>query len=131
MLEVEPRGFVPEVFEVVPLAGFFGEDVEYAVKVVEHGPADVPGTVRVDRQQRMIVLEAQVDLLGDSVGTDLVHTAYHEAAQGYGGAGILIEREEDLLPCLREAQAIARQGRPVLVNILIGRTDFRKGSISM
>ena len=73
----------------------------------------------------------QVDLLGDSVGTDLVHTAYHEAAQGYGGAGILVEREEDLLPCLREAQAIARQGRPVLVNILIGRTDFRKGSISM
>lgn len=73
----------------------------------------------------------QVELLGDSVGTDLVHTAYHQAAQGYGGVGILIERREDLLPGLRQAKALARQGHPVLVNVLIGRTEFRKGSISM
>lgn len=73
----------------------------------------------------------QIEILGDSVGTDLVHTAYHQTAQGYGGVGILIERSVDLLPCLRQAQALARQGQPVLVNVLIGRTDFRKGSISM
>ena len=32
---------------------------------------------------------------------------------------------------LTEARAIARTGRPVLVNALIGDTDFRKGSISL
>lgn len=73
----------------------------------------------------------QVELLGDSVGTDLVHAAYHQVAQGYGGIGLLIERPEDLLPGLRQAKALARQGNPVLVNVLIGRTEFRKGSISM
>jgi len=32
---------------------------------------------------------------------------------------------------LQEARDLARGGRPVYVNARIGRTDFRKGSISM
>jgi hypothetical protein len=32
---------------------------------------------------------------------------------------------------LREALAVARSGRPAYVNALIGRSDFRKGSLSM
>jgi acetolactate synthase-1/2/3 large subunit len=32
---------------------------------------------------------------------------------------------------LRQAQEIARSGRPVLVNVWLDRTDFREGSISM
>jgi hypothetical protein len=32
---------------------------------------------------------------------------------------------------LREARDLARSGQPVDVNARIGRTDFRKGSISM
>ena len=38
---------MPEVFEVVALPGFLGEDVEDAVEVVEHGPSDVTGAVRI------------------------------------------------------------------------------------
>jgi hypothetical protein len=30
-----------------------------------------------------------------------------------------------------KAREAAGQGRPVLINALIGKTDFRKGSISM
>ena len=34
-------------------------------------------------------------------------------------------------PVLRDALAVARSGRPAYVNALIGRSDFRKGSLSM
>ena len=37
----------------------------------------------------------------------------------------------DIKKILAEAQTVSRKGRPVLVNCLIGRTDFREGSISV
>lgn len=77
------------------------------------------------------IAREQEEILGDLVGTELVHNDYHQVAQGYGGDGLLLERPEDIPACLRQAQRRARQGRPVLVNALIGETDFRKGSISM
>lgn len=52
-------------------------------------------------------------------------------AEGYGGRGLLLDRPEDIPQVLAEAREIARGGTPVLVNALIGKTDFRKGSISM
>ena len=38
---------------------------------------------------------------------------------------------EQIDAVLAEAKAVAKEGRPVLVNAHIGRSDFRKGSISM
>ncbi|MCO5186403.1 MAG: thiamine pyrophosphate-binding protein [Anaerolineae bacterium] len=73
----------------------------------------------------------QVTLLGDSVGTDLVRTAYHAVAAGYGSKGLLLDNPENVTACLREAQALAAQGYAVLINAHIGRTDFRKGSLSI
>ena len=73
----------------------------------------------------------QVPLLGDPVATELARTDYHGVAQGYGGEGLLVIAEADVPGCLRQAQALARDGRPVLLNLFIGETDFRKGSISM
>ncbi len=49
----------------------------------------------------------------------------------YGAEGILIRRNEDVLPGLRHAQHLAKQGRPVVVNVLLGSSDFREGSISL
>ncbi len=63
---------MPEIFEVVARTGFLREDMKHAVKVVEHGPADITRTVRIDGQERLVVLEAQVDLLGDRFGLALV-----------------------------------------------------------
>ena len=40
-------------------------------------------------------------------------------------------RSMGLPDVLRQAQQTAREGRPVYVNAILGRTDFRKGSISM
>ncbi|MEY4513975.1 MAG: hypothetical protein RLZZ450_6097 [Pseudomonadota bacterium] len=73
----------------------------------------------------------QVVLLEDDVGTVLARTDYHKVAEGFGARGILVERQADLPAALREAKAIARAGSPVLVNIHLDKSEFRKGSISM
>jgi acetolactate synthase-1/2/3 large subunit len=73
----------------------------------------------------------QSAILGDPVGTVLRRTAYHTVAEGYGGVGLLLERPEDAPATLTKAKAIAAEGRPVLINAMIGATDFRKGSLSI
>ncbi len=73
----------------------------------------------------------QVEFLKDDVGTVLRRSDYHRVAEGYGGVGLVIERPEQVAGVLRQAQAAAADGRPVLINAWIGKTDFRKGSISM
>ncbi|MEM7111299.1 MAG: thiamine pyrophosphate-binding protein [Chloroflexota bacterium] len=73
----------------------------------------------------------QVVILGSSLGTDLARTNYHVVAEGYGGVGFCVEDPTQLIPTLRKAKEVARNGRPVLVNVMIGKTDFRKGSLSM
>ncbi len=77
------------------------------------------------------IARGQIEMLHDDVATVLRHTNYDRVAEGYGGQGLQITRPEDVAPVLREAQQIARSGRPVLVNALIGKTQFRAGSISI
>jgi thiamine pyrophosphate-dependent acetolactate synthase large subunit-like protein len=73
----------------------------------------------------------QVVLLEDDIGTVLARTDYHKVAEGFGAKGILVERQADLPAALREAKAAAKAGTPVLVNVHLDRSEFRKGSISM
>ncbi|MGD8211972.1 MAG: thiamine pyrophosphate-dependent enzyme, partial [Desulfobacterales bacterium] len=73
----------------------------------------------------------QVTIFGDDVATALRRTDYHRVAQGYGGKGFLLESEEEIEHVLGEARQASQAGHPVLINALIGKTDFRKGSISM
>ena len=73
----------------------------------------------------------QITLFGDDVATKLRRTDYHVVAEGFGAKGILLDREEDIDRVLEEARQAAADGQPVLINALIGTTEFRKGSISM
>ncbi len=73
----------------------------------------------------------QVDLLGDDVGTVLRYTPYHEVARAYGGEGLLLDDERRIGEVLDEAKRISKSGRPVCVNVMLARSDFRKGSISV
>jgi thiamine pyrophosphate-dependent acetolactate synthase large subunit-like protein len=61
----------------------------------------------------------------------LRRTDYHKVAEGYGGVGFKLERPEQIEETLAAAKAEAARGRPVLINALLGKTDFRKGSISI
>jgi acetolactate synthase-1/2/3 large subunit len=73
----------------------------------------------------------QRELLGDDVGTVLRRSDYHLVAEGYGAAGILVRRSDEVRPALERAQREARAGRPVLVNVWLDRTEFRKGAVSI
>ncbi len=73
----------------------------------------------------------QIEYLHDDTATRLRRSDYHRVAEAFGGRGITIEKEKDILPAFRRARSLARRGFPVLINALIGTTDFRKGSISM
>ncbi|MBI3927701.1 MAG: thiamine pyrophosphate-binding protein [Armatimonadetes bacterium] len=77
------------------------------------------------------IAREQTEALGDPVGTELRRTDYHRVAEGYGGAGLLLEREEDIEEVFSQARRLFREGRPVLINAQIGTVDFRKGSISL
>ncbi len=70
-------------------------------------------------------------MLGDDVGTVLRRTDYHRVAEGYGGKGFLLDDPAATTEVLAAAKREAAAGSPVLVNAMIGRTEFRKGSISM
>uniref|UniRef100_A0A8C8BBU0 IlvB acetolactate synthase like n=1 Tax=Otus sunia TaxID=257818 RepID=A0A8C8BBU0_9STRI len=75
----------------------------------------------------------QVALLGSNVACGLEYLDYHLVAEALGGKGFVVARpdHERLEAVLRAAQDACRQGHPVLLNALIGRTDFRDGSISV
>lgn len=73
----------------------------------------------------------QVPMLGDSVGTQLGRTAFHEVAESLGARGLLLDDPARVAATMLEARKIARTGRPVLVNAHIGVSEFRKGSMSM
>lgn len=77
------------------------------------------------------ILREQEDVLKDDVGCRLAPTDYHAAAAALGGEGLVIRNDAEIAPVLRAARERARAGKAVLVNALLGRTDFRKGSISL
>jgi acetolactate synthase-like protein len=77
------------------------------------------------------IAREQVEILGDDVGTVLLPTAYHEVARGLGAEGLVLGPDDDPAAVFAEAKRMVAAGRPVLVNVLLGKTDFRKGSISM
>ncbi|NOY54977.1 MAG: thiamine pyrophosphate-binding protein [Actinobacteria bacterium] len=73
----------------------------------------------------------QVTILGDDVGTVLSPSDYHLVAEALGGVGFLLDSPADIDGVLTEAKALAASGRAVLINARIGKTEFRKGSMSM
>lgn len=73
----------------------------------------------------------QVELLGDDVATVLARTAYDRVAEGFGAVGMTIQTPVEIDAALAQARLAAASGQPVLINALLGKSDFRKGSISM
>jgi len=77
------------------------------------------------------IAREQVKLLHDDVGTVLARSDYHRVAEGFGAAGLVVKKTADMPAVLQRAREIARDGRPVLVNVWLDRTDFREGALSM
>lgn len=80
------------------------------------------------------IAREQANMLGSNVGCHLANTDYHRVAEGYGGKGLLIPAtatDQDILDTLKEAQALCAAGHAVVVNVMLARSDFRAGSISV
>ncbi len=77
------------------------------------------------------IAREQLKLLQDDVGTRLLHTDYHLAAQGLGARGLLLDAPEQVETVLQQAKQVAAAGQPVLINALLGSSAFREGSVSM
>ncbi|XP_060559739.1 2-hydroxyacyl-CoA lyase 2-like [Ruditapes philippinarum] len=75
----------------------------------------------------------QVPMFGSNVACQLAFTDYETVAIGYGGRGLRLDRSKDdkIKEVLEEAIKLSRNGDSVLVNALIGKTNFREGSISV
>ena len=96
---------------------------------VRHGLAPI-AVIGTDGSWAQIARE-QVPMLGTDVGTVLNRAAYHDVAKGYGAAGLLLDDPSRIDAVLDEAKALAASGKPVVINVHISKTEFRKGSISM
>ncbi len=76
----------------------------------------------------------QVPMFGSDVGCNLSYCDYDVVAKGFGGVGFKLTAEstpDEIKDTLKRAKDISRGGVPVLINVLIGKSDFREGSISV
>lgn len=109
--------------------GSFGYTLNEYDSYVRHG-LPVIGVVGNDGSWQQIARD-QVPLLGDAVGTELAKSDYHKVVEGFGAKGILVRERSELEGAMAEAKAYAAKGIPVLINVHIATSEFRKGSISM
>ena len=77
------------------------------------------------------IAREQEQMLGSNIGTELAFNAYEKVAEGYGGKGYYIDNQESLFDTLKQAKEDVKLGYPVLVNVKLSKSDFRKGSISV
>ena len=77
------------------------------------------------------ITREQVEILHDETATVLRYNGYQKVAEGLDATGLLLSEAGEIEPVLEKAKSETRKGQPVLVNALIGKTDFRKGSVSM
>jgi acetolactate synthase-like protein len=109
--------------------GSVGYSLAEADTFVRHG-LGVVAVVGNDAGWTQIARD-QVEILKDDVGTRLAPAAYERAAEGLGAVGRRLEDPARIGEVLAEARRLAGEGRPVYVNARLGRSDFRKGSVSM
>eukprot|EP00047_Mylnosiga_fluctuans_P003295 m.228436 g.228436 ORF g.228436 m.228436 type:complete len:620 (+) comp11741_c0_seq1:42-1901(+) len=77
------------------------------------------------------IAREQVPMFGTDVACALDYTPYETVAQGFGGVGFAVKSQGDVPAVLAAAQAALHEGKSVLVNALIGKSNFRQGSISV
>jgi len=73
----------------------------------------------------------QVDFLKSDCAMNLAYSDYEKIAQAFGGDGVRVETIEAFNTAVDVAKNKSRNGTPYIINAIIGKTDFRKGSISM
>jgi acetolactate synthase-1/2/3 large subunit len=75
------------------------------------------------------ILRGQLQMYGPDrcPATRLAHTRYDRVVEALGGHGAFVERPEDVRPAVERALGA---GKPALVNVTMGGSDFRKDAIA-
>ncbi len=73
----------------------------------------------------------QVDFLGSDTAMNLAYSDYQLVAKAFGAEGVRVDSLEVFKTAVTEAKTKSRNGVPYVINAIIGKTDFRKGSISV
>ncbi|MBX7183248.1 MAG: thiamine pyrophosphate-binding protein [Bacteroidia bacterium] len=73
----------------------------------------------------------QVEFLKSDCAVTLVHSDYEKIADAFGGEGRRVERLNDFKQALDEAKEASRKELPYIINAILAKSDFRKGSLSM
>ena len=73
----------------------------------------------------------QVDFLKSDCAMNLAYSDYQKIAECFGAEGVRIETMEAFNNAVTKAKETSRKGKPFVINAIIGKTEFRKGSISM
>jgi len=73
----------------------------------------------------------QVEILHDDVGTVLRYNDYHKLADALDAKGVLVDKIDDVDNAVKTAKKESKKEKAVLINALLGKTDFRKGSMSL
>jgi 2-hydroxyacyl-CoA lyase len=73
----------------------------------------------------------QVEVLKSDCAMKLALSDYQDVGKAFGADGVRVENMEAFKAAVVEAKKLSRNGRPYIINAIIGKTDFRKGSVSM
>jgi thiamine pyrophosphate-dependent acetolactate synthase large subunit-like protein len=73
----------------------------------------------------------QVEFLGSDCAVILEASDYEKIPLAFGVKGTKVESLESFIAGIHEANEENKKGKSYLINAIIGKTDFRKGSISV
>ncbi|MBL8035244.1 MAG: thiamine pyrophosphate-binding protein, partial [Leptospiraceae bacterium] len=79
----------------------------------------------------MQIYRDQKVFLNDDVACMLDYSHYDEIAKTFGGAGSTISKPAQINTGMKALKQSLAKKKPYILNVLIGRSEFRKGSISM
>ncbi len=73
----------------------------------------------------------QVEVLKSDCAMNLAFSDYQDVGKAFGAEGARVETLEAFKAAVAEGKKFSRNGRPYIINAILGKTDFRKGSVSM
>src|SRR2546427_8594836 len=73
----------------------------------------------------------QIETLKSDCAMNLALSDYQNIGKAFGAEGVRVENLEGFKAAVVEAKKVSRNGKPYIINAIIGKTDFRKGSVSM
>ncbi len=73
----------------------------------------------------------QVDFLKSDCAMNLAYSDYQNIGKAFGADGSRVDNIEAFNQAVAEAKAASKNSKPYIINAIIGKTDFRKGSLSM